>query len=34
MGSRYGADVETITLERTKQAGRVNIRVTLRVSPS
>ena len=34
MGSRYGADVETITLERTKETGRVNIRVTLRVSQS
>jgi len=29
MVSRYGADVETITVERAETAGRVNARVTL-----
>ena len=29
MVSRYGADVETITVERAEAAGRVNARVTL-----
>jgi general secretion pathway protein M len=30
MSSRYGADVDTITLERAEAAGRVNARLTLR----
>ena len=32
MSSRYGADVDTITLERAEAAGRVNVRLTLRAS--
>ncbi|MDH3899450.1 MAG: type II secretion system protein M [Gammaproteobacteria bacterium] len=30
MSSRYGADVDSITLERAEAAGRVNVRLTLR----
>jgi general secretion pathway protein M len=30
MSNRYGADVDTITLERAQAAGRVNVRLTLR----
>jgi general secretion pathway protein M len=30
MASRYGADVDTITLERSEAVGRVNARVTLK----
>jgi len=30
MSSRYGADVDTITLERAEAAGLVNARLTLR----
>jgi len=32
MSSRYGADVDTISLERAESAGRVNARLTLRAS--
>ena len=32
MSSRYGADVDTITLERAEAAGRVNVRLTLRAA--
>jgi len=32
MSSRYGADVDTITLERADAAGLVNVRLTLRAA--
>ncbi|UCC56330.1 MAG: type II secretion system protein M [Gammaproteobacteria bacterium] len=34
MSSRYGADVDTITLERAQAVGRVNVRLTLRAPGS